>query len=433
VQKVEAVKYLKELVVLYVEDDEIISDLMTRTIQREVQTVHRASNGEEGLELFKEVYPDIVITDIRMPKMNGIEMIQKIREIDSNVKILITSAFSDVDFLVSAIKHKTNGYILKPVDRNELFTGLNEAAKSIHYEQAMKRFMKYIQDIIDVQKSLIVIRDQNLEYVRANQNFLKYFECDSVEDIGEAFAHYDFISGPNSLDLFDQVEVDTLEYLAVKESTQTAQIKRTNNGTIDSFILNVSKLINDDGEIEYLTSLTDISELYDEKLELEDKVNRDYLTGLYNRHKFYDDYDREIKVTKRYNLDLSIVIFDIDDFKYVNDTYGHNVGDEVLKSIASLTKAGVRESDSIYRWGGEEFIILLPNSSAENAYELTERIRKAIEQFVFHPEIKSITCSFGISEYRENVAIETIIEEADSALYSAKKEGKNKTTIYRGH
>jgi two-component system cell cycle response regulator len=428
-ESITPVKYLKDLTILYVEDDEVIGNLMARSIKREVKEIYRAYNGIEGFELFKEYYPDIIITDIRMPLMNGLEMIQKIREIDMNIKILITSAFSDIDFLVSAIKYNTNGYILKPIDKSELFIALNDAAKSIHYEKAMKRFMKYIQDIIDVQKSLIVIQDKNLNFVRANQNFLKYFNVNSVEELSNEIRNYEFISNNNSIDPLINISIENLEYLAAKNDTNTTQIKR--GELIDSFILNVSKLINDDGEVEYLISLTDISEIFDEKMSLEDKANKDFLTGLYNRYKFDDDFEREVKITKRYNLGLSIVMFDIDNFKDVNDTYGHVIGDKVLKNIAHIVTEGIRESDSAYRWGGEEFIILLPNSSDENAYELTERIRKTIEIFDFDKDLDRVTCSFGISAFRDGLSMKEIVSEADSALYQAKKEGKNRTVVYK--
>ena len=134
--------------------------------------------------------------------------------------------------------------------------------------------------------------------------------------------------------------------------------------------------------------------------------------------------DREIKRAERHNLELSLLFLDLDDFKLVNDSYGHLVGDEVLKEVAHRLKNVVRIYDIVGRYGGEEFLIILPDTDLENAKTLTERARKAIKE----PSISDIrvTISLGITCMKENdQSIKDLIERADEGLYRAKNSGKD--------
>jgi diguanylate cyclase len=125
---------------------------------------------------------------------------------------------------------------------------------------------------------------------------------------------------------------------------------------------------------------------------------------------------------------FSLIYFDIDNFKNINDNYSHSTGDYVLKELIHITKAYLREYDSISRWGGDEFLILLPNTSLKNAYILTERIKSIIinHDFYYHSLKLNITCSFGIVEASLNKSINEIINKADELLYKSKKLGRNR-------
>ena len=151
---------------------------------------------------------------------------------------------------------------------------------------------------------------------------------------------------------------------------------------------------------------------------------RDKLTELKNRAAFHADWQ-----TRYQNLPLlSLIICDIDFFKKVNDTYGHNAGDAVLIHVAQILKSSVRESDIAYRWGGEEFIIVLKGASIENAAAVAERIRQAVMNSTCHFEDREIrvTMSFGCSEFNPLLTVAENIKIADERLYRAKKTGRNK-------
>lgn len=151
----------------------------------------------------------------------------------------------------------------------------------------------------------------------------------------------------------------------------------------------------------------------------------DVLTNIYNRRMFEEMFKNEMKRARRYSHPLSVVLLDIDNFKLFNDKYGHKVGDKILCAISSVLKKSLRESDTLARWGGEEFIILLPNVSIEVAQEKAEALRKDIEGNEFSDDMK-VTCSFGVTRYIDDESSDNVFVRADKALYKAKDLGKNR-------
>lgn len=180
----------------------------------------------------------------------------------------------------------------------------------------------------------------------------------------------------------------------------------------------------------------------DNKLEVIKKINfmytqtkqmslTDPLTKLFNRRHFEAEFEREFKRAKRYNNPLSIAVADIDFFKQVNDNYGHLCGDYILKEIAYIITNNFRQTDLIFRYGGEEFVIILTETSGKNALIPLERLRKAVEnyKFKFNKQDINITLSIGVSS---NINLETaqeMFEEADKILYDAKNNGRNQIGV----
>jgi diguanylate cyclase (GGDEF)-like protein len=155
-------------------------------------------------------------------------------------------------------------------------------------------------------------------------------------------------------------------------------------------------------------------------------ATKDALTEIHNRHMFAELFSQELAHSKRQGTKLSLLMIDLDYFKRVNDTYGHNIGDYVLKNFVALVVATVREADLFARWGGEEFVLLLRNTGCDEGFCVGEKIRSAIESQVFD-EVGRITCSIGIAEVLTDDSLTDAIARADSALYAAKDGGRNCT------
>lgn len=166
---------------------------------------------------------------------------------------------------------------------------------------------------------------------------------------------------------------------------------------------------------------------YINSLNLKELLDMDPLTEIYNRQKFDEELMKYLASVKEESV--ATIMFDIDDFKLVNDQYGHLEGDRVLKLVSEIARNQVRERDVLARWGGEEFIILMPHAGKLEAYTVAERIRKKIEAY-FANEGRVITCSFGVTEISRTDDFEAIMKRVDAHLYEAKAKGKNHTMVY---
>lgn len=184
----------------------------------------------------------------------------------------------------------------------------------------------------------------------------------------------------------------------------------------------------------YAAIIRDISEDKKTEDELLRLAATDPLTGAFNRREFTSLADQESQRANRYNHPLSIMMLDLDHFKRLNDTYGHAAGDKALQRFTTLCCNALRTVDIFGRWGGEEFVTLLPETDAEGAVIIAERLRKLVSQsiLVYNDQKISFTASIGIAQYRSGeVTVEGPLSRADSAVYDAKKAGRNRISVYR--
>lgn len=171
------------------------------------------------------------------------------------------------------------------------------------------------------------------------------------------------------------------------------------------------------------------------RLELEElarkldfRATTDPLTGLFNRRKFNHELSLEISRSQRYRTPLSLIIFDIDHFKAINDTYGHQAGDKVLTALAKFVSGRIHKTDVLARWGGEEFMLLVPGSRIYMAAQLAEDLRNAMREFA-SGDAGIATSSFGVAEFEDGDTADSFISRADEALYRAKINGRNRVEV----
>lgn len=430
---------LENISVLYVEDEKDVREFTTKLLGSLVKKVYSAEDGLDGLEQFKENKEniDLIVSDINMPKMDGLEMCTQIKEINKEIPIVITSAHNDPSFLKKAINVGVSTYAMKPIDLYQLVESMIKAIEPIYLKEKLEKLnisletrvdneIQKIKSILDAQDNIILL--SNSTTIRnVNKRFLEFFKVNSVEEfkklsdnIFDCFIDdYGFISKESIKD-----QKCYYEYIkSLKEVDRVVKIKNSQD-EIRIFTINVDNY--DDKNEFYVISLTDITELKEKSNLLEYQASHDNLTGLFNRNKFNSLFGKEIRRGHRYKNDLSLVILDIDFFKVVNDKYGHQIGDQVLKEISSIILQNVREHDTVVRWGGEEFLILLPETDIEGAVIVAEKIRSTICNRPLSKENINITASFGITLMNEKDTEESFISRSDEALYEAKKNGRNK-------
>lgn len=180
-----------------------------------------------------------------------------------------------------------------------------------------------------------------------------------------------------------------------------------------------------DGKRLMLCIIHDITEQKRLEQELEQAALRDPLTGIGNRRQFLHLVKRVHAQSQRYAQDYSLMLVDADHFKAINDQYGHDKGDEVLILLARTLESGVRESDAVFRWGGEEFVILLPQTNLEGALHVAESVRETVQQ-ICHPNLPRLTVSIGVAQYRADEDPASLFKRMDEALYGAKESGRNR-------
>lgn len=205
----------------------------------------------------------------------------------------------------------------------------------------------------------------------------------------------------------------------------TQPIKEIENAMTASKLVDNIKNENEIGHIAqaYNKLLTNLHNKIKKNREL---IRIDFLTKAKNRKAYHENVLELLSFYKRYQIPFSIMLFDIDNFKEVNDTYGHSVGDDVLKDITRLVKSEIRESDFLYRVGGEEFVVLFPQTSLQSAKKVAEKIRKIIQNNLNTIENRTITVSIGVCEVEADDIGDSLYKKVDQLLYKSKKSGKNR-------
>jgi len=539
-----------DISILYVEDENNIREMLSRFIKRFCTELYTAPNGAVALELYKEHSPDIIISDIRMPVMNGIDMAKEIKKENPQQIIIFISAHSESDFLFEAINMQVDGYILKPVDLSVLEEKLLKLIEQHNNTKAAKKLIESEERFRKIaNNSQVGIFIYKETYIYANKAFCNLTGYNEEELY--KMRPWELLS-PELQEDFKKVgelrlqgqEFDT-EYNDIRVITKNNEYKvfRVSASTIFvdggyaglGMMTDITKLINTqekllifeqaieqmdemvritnvDGSIIFINSavtkhtgyteteligkrnsifksgkhsdefyqnlwntilaghpyrdtfinkkkdttlyyedqtITPIFDIHNKNLkyfvstskdvtervkmvkDLKKLATIDALTGIYNRYKINQIIDDEIARTKRYHETFALIMFDIDHFKEINDTYGHDVGDIVLQELSNIILSCIRESDTFGRWGGEEFMLITPKISLDDAIKLAEKLRKTIENHVF-TKIQNLTVSIGVALFDKDSDKEEKLKEVDDALYKSKKNGRNQVSTITG-
>lgn len=285
--------------------------------------------------------------------------------------------------------------------------------------------MKYVIEnklfsvINAIPNPVVVVSCDSLQ--SANNAFLDFFRVESIEEFNKIYTSIGnlFVQNNSFFTLADITEDKYwTDYLFMHpEVTRIVSIMNSNNQMVD-FELTIKKIEN---ESEYIIVFNDITEFVAQKNEYKYFAYHDHLTKIYNRQIFDELFLKEIENKKRYKDHLSILLLDIDHFKKVNDSYGHHIGDLTLIALTNLIGKYLRINDIFARWGGEEFIILLPRIGIDAAYTKAQEIRELVESHI-DKELPCITVSIGVTEINNSDTPKTCLERVDKALYLAKEK-----------
>jgi diguanylate cyclase (GGDEF)-like protein/PAS domain S-box-containing protein len=436
-------------VILCVDDEEIVlSSLKTQlnTFFGEDYDIELAQSAEDALEIMEELKHDeieleLIVSDFLMPGMKGDEFLIKAQSLLPKTKKMLLTGQANIDGVVNIVnKGALYRYISKPWEQTDLIITIKEALKSYAMEKDLEFYTKHLEDLVD-KKSL-----ENKTYLEIVDKYLIASKTDLKGKITEVSKAFCEISGYTKEELVGQnhniVRHHDTKSETFKELWKTikrfqvweGEIKnRKKNGDFYWVKARISPVYETDGSvIGYASIRVDIT---DSKA-VEILSITDCMTKLYNRRFFNQIFDKEVKRAKRDDKTLGFIMLDVDYFKQYNDTYGHQMGDEVLIQVADTLKTNLkRAADYTFRLGGEEFGVLIYDIDLIGLITLVKKIKDSIEALnIPHKHnlaSKFITVSLGacIFEANKYITKEKIFKHADDLLYEAKNSGRNSFVI----
>jgi len=419
---------MEKIRILIVEDEGLIArdiEDMVRNAGYEICAV--VGTGKEAVEKAETTHPDLILMDIILRgAMDGVEAAEKIRE-RFNIPVIYLTAHTDENTLQRAKLTEPLGYTLKPVEQKELMTVMEMALYKHQMEIKLRERQSWLSTIL-----------QSIgEGVIATERFGNITFLNAVAEKLTGWNQPDSIGKPltSVLHLVDE-DTGKLVRVSIPELFVNNSSNPFNgNIQIVNFVektpveLTFTAIRDDQENIGGLVLvLHDLTERkrYEEKLRY--NAVTDHLTELPNRFLFFDRLNMALAQAQRDLQKLAILMLDLDEFKKVNDTYGHNIGDQLLKGVANRLLKMFRKGDTIARWGGDEFILLLPEiRQAEVAKNVAERILHSFNKpFEFEGLKIEITASIGVALFSDDGPdADTLIKNADIAMYHAKDAGRN--------
>ena len=447
--------------ILVVDDVPANVKLLEAKLSNEYYDVITAKDGYEAIEQTRAKKPDLILLDVMMPGIDGFEACRRLKQDPevSHIPVVMVTALSEPSDRVAGLEAGADDFITKPINDTALFARVRSLVRiKVLIDELRLRDKSGSQlgmsasdfslnlDVTGAQLMLIdddVVQSRRIvEKLTAGGYIVMPFTDHklAIEHARNAPA-LDLIFISTQLADIDGLRLAT-QFKAVEQVRHVPIVMLVDEEDQHLMLKGLELGVND-----YLLTPVDFNEMfarvktqirrkkYQEALKsnYQESVSMavtDGLTRLYNRHYLDTHLKNLVRQAAEQERSLSLVIMDMDHFKQVNDTYGHAVGDEVLKSLAAIIVNTIRSADLAARYGGEEFVVLMPETDAMRAYEAAERLRRAVEMTNFtisHPEgsIKK-TISIGYATMQHNDTPESFLKRADSALYEAKNSGRNK-------
>ncbi len=297
--------------------------------------------------------------------------------------------------------------------------------------EAKEKYESIVEDLGD--KFFAYRMNTELKFVYFSKNMENILGISPDQALGKTFEEIlewtgDSLEvGQTSLDAYakgkQQKDLTTMSF--IHPTTKEERFIRVTDHTVTD---SSGKLLWIEGILEDITeSVNAAKALREKELELEKLATTDVLTKSFNRYCIMNQIEEEISRTKRKEEPLSLIMYDFDHFKQINDNFGHNVGDYVLKESTEVISHVIREIDKLGRYGGEEFLILLPMSRLTDALEVAERVREAIASHHFK-NLEQVTISLGVVEYQKDEPLQSLLKRVDEKMYESKRSGRNKVS-----
>lgn len=330
--------------------------------------------------------------------------------------------YNDIKVMTKNAKVKTIRVITQTIPYNDSYAGICTVMDITDINDA-KQQLKLLAQAIEQTDSLIRITDKNGIITYVNDSLVAHTGYKQVELLGKKIGM--FKSGRHDKAFYKELWSTIL----AGKTYRGVFINKKKDKTIYYEEETITPMMDNEGEIQhFIATSQDITGRVKMEKKLQRLANTDSLTGLYNRYRMNEELKKEIDRASRYNNTFALIMIDIDYFKTVNDTYGHDVGDYVLRELSNILSKLIRESDCFGRWGGEEFLIIAPTINQEQLIKFANKLKEAIAANTFN-YVSSLTISVGATLFHKNDRKETVLKRVDEALYHSKKEGRNRVSF----
>jgi diguanylate cyclase (GGDEF)-like protein/PAS domain S-box-containing protein len=405
---------------LLVDDEEAVLHSLVRLFRNHGYQLLTAGSGAEALRLLENNEVQVILSDQRMPEMTGVEMLTVVRERYPEIIRMVLSGYSDISAISDAVnKGNIYKFLFKPWDNELLLENIRDAFERFDLSLKGEQFSRIYENTVEG----IIITDQNTVIQAVNPAFSSITGYAPHEVIGKKPALLK--SGSH-----DQAFYQGMWATLGEQGKWTGEIwNKRKNGEIYPEWLNITVVRDAQGRVsQYVALFSDITQHKRSEELLRHQAYHDALTNLPNRLLFGENLELALSQAQRANHGVAVMLMDLDHFKYVNDTFGHDYGDRLLVMVAQRLRSVIRKGDTLARMGGDEFTLLLPalREPAEAA-RVAEKIFKELSTpFTIEKNDFTVTASIGVSAYpQDGDSPETLLKNADSAMYQAKEEGRN--------
>lgn len=449
--------------ILVVDDTQQNIELLEARLLSEYYTVFTAMNGKQALEILAAKNIDVVLLDIMMPEMDGFEVCSRIKANPATtyIPVVMVTAMDEKEARLQALEVGADELLMKPINNLALSIRLKALArtKALIDELTLRnstnaalgipmmdiaedthlRKIKIIDDDIVRSRNIKTILSKLTDHIEIISNIEEKDNKHSEENVSNK-DNTDLVIISSTLEAYDPFKIvacitnnpnmqDTIIVGLSDEIDEEKLKKGVELGVQDYFMYPIDEI-----ELQIRTRTLLKRKRYQESIRnhLEKQLDlsiKDAVTDLYNRHYFDLHVIQMAKRSHEYKNTVCLLMCDLDDFKLVNDKYGHQAGDEILRQLGAVLKRSFKLTDLVARYGGEEFVILVDDILIDGAEEAAERLRQKIAAMKFSistvPEKLRKTVSIGVSEYKQGEPIEQFIARADKAMYMAKRNGKN--------
>ncbi len=442
--------------ILVVDDQEVNRDLLQRRLERKGYHVWVAAGGRQALELIGAGQFELVLLDIMMPEIDGFEVLKLVRRDHSPSKlpIIMVTAKDESSDIVESLSLGANDYVTKPIDFQVLYARLGTQLALKRAEDDLRDLNQNLEQRVkertaDVIRSNKALRASEHRYQALYDENPAMFFTLGVDGTIQSLNYYganqlgyevEELLGQSASMLYPETEVDTFYSRLSTCLRQPGEVHqwelhkiRKGGGLIR--VREVVRIVMGPEEtVQLLMVCEDITDVYQLSEQISYKERHDELTGLISRQEFERRLEQALRTACEKKKQSTFCYLDLDQFKVINDTCGHDVGDELLRRLAGVMSKYVRREDALARMGGDEFGLLIDDCPLDRGNQIANELRKRIEEHQYYVGDKLFRTGVSIGLVNIDGSIKTVSEilsAADTACYTAKEEGRNRTHIYR--